>query len=118
MSKILVMLDGGFVQSTTLLKTPLLPGKVDGVIIIDWDTQGADEEELTTARDPSGVLVAALIHEETIEPADLNSDSVLMALTYLEPLIVHTTKKKNLPLLVSPLKTEAGKDALEKRLKS
>jgi hypothetical protein len=118
MSKILVMIDGGIVQGTTILKTPLLPGKVDGVIIIDWDTQGSEDDELTKASDPSGHVVEALVHEETFESADLDSDATLMALSYIEPVIVTRAKEKDLPLLVSQLKTEAGKEALTERLKS
>jgi hypothetical protein len=117
MAKVIVTVEGGLIQGAILLKNDLFPGEIDGVIVMDFDTQGADDDELTEAVDIHGKKVFALAHEEQINNM-FDCDSVRVAMALLEPGIVAKTKKKDLPLLVSQLKTEAGKEALTERLKS
>jgi hypothetical protein len=117
MSKVIVTVEGGLVQWALLLKNDFFPGPIDGVIVMDFDTEGADGDEVTEARDTSGGLIEAVVHEEEILPVENTSDATRLALAYLEPNIVAKAKKKDLPLLLSRLQSEAGKAALEKRLK-
>jgi hypothetical protein len=117
MAKVIVTVEGGLIQGAILLKNEFFPGKIDGVIVIDFDTQGADEDELVEAIGFSGEKLLALAHEEQIQSTE-DCDAVRVAMALLEPTIVAKAKKKDLPLLVSQLKTEAGKKALEERLKS
>jgi hypothetical protein len=115
-SKVIVTLEGGLVQWAFLLKNDLFPGEIDGVIIMDYDTEEADGDELTEARDSSGGLIEAVIHEEGVLDVQ-DSEVERLALAYLEPKIVVNTKDKDLPLLIPKLKSEAGKKALDERLK-
>lgn len=117
MSKVIVTVEGGLVQWALLLKNDLFPGPIDSVIVMDFDTEGADGDEVTEARDTSDGLIEALVHEEEILPVEHTSDATRLALAYLEPGIVAKTKPKDLPLLLPRLQSEAGKAALEKKLK-
>jgi hypothetical protein len=117
MSKVIVTVEGGLVQWALLLKNDLFPGPIDGVIVMDFDTEGADGDEVTEIFDESGLLTEALVHEEEILPVENTSDATRLALAYLEPGIVAKTKPKDLPLLLPRLQSEAGKKALEERLK-
>ena len=117
MSKIIVTIEGGLVQWALHLKNELFPGPVDGVIVVDYDTQGAEGDEITSTRDRSGGLIEAIVHEEKVSPLDPYCDATLLALAFLEPGVVAKTKPKDLPLLLSLLQSEDGKKALEERLK-
>jgi hypothetical protein len=72
---------------------------------------------VTEIFDESGLLTEALVHEEEILPVENTSDATRLALAYLEPGLVARTKPKDLPLLLPRLQSEAGKKALEERLK-
>jgi hypothetical protein len=117
-SKLIVVLEGGLVNEAHLLKSDLFPGDiVNGVIVVDWDVEGADGDETTEARDKDGGLIEALIHEEDISSLPKDCNLRLVALAYLEPNLVNDTVDKDLPLLVSKLHSEAGQAALAERLK-
>ena len=118
MSKIIVQIEGGLVQQASILKNDLFPGdNVDGVIVVDFDTDGADGDELTETTDKDGAYLDAVIHEEEIWKLKSDCDVERVTMAYLEPKIVTNTKDKDLPLLIPKLTSDAGKKALDERLK-
>jgi hypothetical protein len=117
MAKIIITLDGGLVQGVFLLKNDLYPGKIDGAVIVDWDTDEAEDSDVTEARDSSGGLIEALVHGDSIDPITPDSDLSLVTMAFLEPGLVAKTDDKDLPLLLPRLTTEAGKQALTEKLR-
>jgi hypothetical protein len=118
MARIIVQVEGGIVQGTFLLKNNEFPGdKVDGVLVVDFDTEGADGDEITETRDKKGGLLEALIHEEKVTPVPSGSDSHRIAVAYLEQRQVDQTLDKDLPLLMPHLTDEKAKEMLANRLR-
>lgn len=118
MSKIIVEVEGGLVHNAFLLQNELFPGPVDGVLVMDFDTDGADGDEVTETRDKHGALIEALMHEESINKLGTGSDYEQLANAYLEPSRVARTKLKNLPLLMGRLQSEEGRRAAAERMKN
>jgi len=119
MSKIIVQVEGGLVQGAFLLKNSLFPNdKVDGVIVLDFDVEGADGDEITETRDKDGALLEAVIHEEDIMTLPKGSDVQRLALAYLEQrMVVSQTSDEDLPLLMAHLTDEKARAMLADRLK-
>jgi len=118
MSKIIVQLEGGLVQGAYLLKNSLFPNdKVEGVIVVDFDTEGADADEITETRDKDRALLEAVIHEEDIMSLPNGSDVHRTAVAYLDQRQVDQTKDKDLPMLLPHLTDEKAKEMLTNRLK-
>jgi hypothetical protein len=119
MSKIIVQVEGGLVQGAFLLKNSLFPNdKVDGVIVLDFDVEGADGDEITETRDKDGALLEAVINEEGIMTLPKGSDVQRLALAYLEQrMVVSQTSDEDLPLLMAHLTDEKARAMLADRLK-
>ena len=118
MAKVIVHLEGGLLQWAYILKNKQFPGdKVTGVVVVDFDTQGADADELTVTKDKNDAYLDALIHEEPLCALKPDSDVARVVDAYFEPERVAKAKLKDLPLLLPELQTEAGKEALTQRLK-
>lgn len=116
MSKIIVWMSSGMVCGAYLLKNDLYPGDVpDGVVILDEDHDGADDSEVIRA-EVNGEEVSAMGHEEELLLNNIPADIETLTLAILEPNTVYNTETKNLPLLISQLKTAEGKKALSERL--
>ena len=60
MAKIVIQLDGGLVQWVYKRGR----GEITGCIVLDCDTEGADEDELTTIVGDDGRPTDAVIHDE------------------------------------------------------
>ena len=67
---LIIHVDGGLVQYVYSTK----PEKDNSVIIVDTDTEGADDEDLTHALDDNGDDMTAFIHKETVVPLPENSE--------------------------------------------
>jgi hypothetical protein len=75
MSKIIVHLEGGLVQDVYLTGK----GKVTEAVVMDFDTEGADPDEITAVITKDENVAEACIHTEAISrlPRDSNLDRLL-----------------------------------------
>jgi len=118
MAIVIIQLEGGLVQNAFLMKNELSPkAQVEGVLVVDFDTEGADGDELTVTTDQTGAYLEALTHEESFFKLKPDSDVARIARAFYEPTLVAKTPEKDLPLLLDTLISENGKKALEDRLK-
>jgi hypothetical protein len=60
MAEIVVHLDGGLVQWVYKRGR----GEITGCVIVDCDTEGADEDELTVTTNDKGETIDAVVHDE------------------------------------------------------
>lgn len=65
---IYIALEGGIVQSVCT-DEPDMIGK--RIVLVDYDTEGADESELTCVKQPDGELVLAFVQPITITEAQI-----------------------------------------------
>ena len=118
MAKVVIQLEGGLVQGVYLLQNKLFSGsKIDGVVVVDFDTEGADSDEITSTQDKNGALLEAVVHAETIDPLPKGSDVHRVAVAYLEAPVVADTVSKDLPILVGCLEDPEAQRLLSERLK-
>lgn len=62
MSRIIIQMEGGLVQDVFIQGI----GKPTQAVIVDYDFEGADDDEITEARDTDGGLLEACIHTEKL----------------------------------------------------
>lgn len=73
--RIAVILEGGLVQSVVTDRPNLLPPDLE-VLVIDYDTDGADPDDLSHVPQSDGSLSAAIIHHPTLERATIALDAI------------------------------------------
>ena len=118
MSKIITHLSGGLVQWVTKMGK----GKIDGVIIVDTDTEDTSiDEGLTVITDSNDREATAWIHEEPIYEAKKDTDIYHFVQTYLDNNDIDKVEDNNqhaqLPLLLASIRTQEGKDRIARLLK-
>jgi hypothetical protein len=80
MSTIIVQLNGGLVSDTYIKGT----GKVTKCIIVDYDVEGACEDELVHAKEEDGGDQEAFVHTDGPSKLPKGSDVDLMVKAYLK----------------------------------
>ena len=107
------------------------PGKdVTGVIIVDTDTEDklcpgsagtencGSDDDLTVITDSNGNEARAYIHEEVFYPFDKTTDIGHLVETYYDNEEVNATaQREDLPLLMSKMRTQEGRDRIARLLK-
>lgn len=118
MSKIIVHLDS-MVQWVTERKDK--DKKVTGVIIVDTDTEGANDNDTYTITDSNGRQVSAYIHEESVYANDATTEIGHLVETYLDcediAEVIDSGDPKELPLLLTKMRTQEGKSKIVSLLK-
>jgi hypothetical protein len=80
MATIIIHLGGGLVQDVFLKGT----GKVTKAIVLDYDVEGADADEIITCKDEDGGTQEAIVHTEGLNKLPKRSDVDLMVKAYLK----------------------------------
>ena len=70
--KILIVLEGGLVSAVCTDGAPSPDGVLEDLIVIDYDTDGADASETTEIEQSDGEMVPALMHRPMPERCKLN----------------------------------------------
>lgn len=77
-----IVLEGGLVQSVVSDYPNLLPSM--NLLVLDYDTEGADQEELLQVPQPDGTLSEATGHYEGINQAEIDLAAVMEQLVYVD----------------------------------
>jgi len=78
MSRIVIQMEGGLVQDVFISGI----GKPTTAVIVDFDTEGATEEELTSAVLENGWGIDACIHTEKLHTLPKKSDVARLVKAY------------------------------------
>ena len=117
--KLAIHISGGLVEWVQEIKDKSCPGKdITGIIIVDTDTEDCgSDDDLTVITDSNGDKARAYIHEETIYPCSKTSDLNHLVETYFDNEEVDTAQQETLPLLISKMRTQEGRDRIARLLK-
>jgi len=70
MTNLCVVLEGGFVQAV-ISNDPRLIGKK--VVVVDYDTDGAEAGDLTEVAQSDGTIIEAFVHHLCVSKSEIGS---------------------------------------------
>jgi hypothetical protein len=69
--RIVIEIEGGLVQNVYTIAD----GETNNAVVVDYDTEGADSDDITFSKDSGGGQIEAIVHTEQLIKLPTNCDA-------------------------------------------